>query len=321
MTARVQSETRKITIQRKGQRQKVLCIENRYSARSGADEHERESTEMSQKIQVVATGMAVVFTFGLSTAMAIEGITGDVAPGSGGFVGLGVAYTPDYEGSDEYEAFPIPFGAYHWQSGRYVELGGTAGSEQAVRLKANVIADDMSSAWQFGPLLQYRLKRDDVENTQVDNMKEVDGATEAGAFVGFTAGLWSVNLSFAGDVSDEHDGYLVYLDGSYSLFADNTMHLSLDTHITYADSNYMETYFGVDVKNVGTSGLSNYKASSGIKDAGLALTGSYAFSKTWGIIGNVSYTRMLNDAEDSPLVNDEGTENQLGALVAVSYAF
>jgi len=265
--------------------------------------------------------MAAVSGFGLSTAMAIEGITGDVAAESGGFVGLGLGYGPDYEGADEYEAFPAPFGAYHWASGRYVELGGTSGSELAARLKGNILTGDTGGIWQLGPLLQYRLKRDGVENNRVDNMKEVDGATEAGAFVGFVTGPWEANLSFAGDVSDEHDGYLVYLDGSYDLLTENSMRLSLGAHVTYADSNYMEAYFGVDAKNVGSSGLPAYKASSGLKDTGLGLVGLYTFNKTWGMIGSVSYTRMLNDAEDSPLVNDEGDENQYGALLAVTYSF
>jgi outer membrane scaffolding protein for murein synthesis (MipA/OmpV family) len=39
------------------------------------------------------------------------------------------------------------------------------------------------------------------------------------------------------------------------------------------------------------------------------------------MIGNVSYTRMLNDAEDSPLVKKVGDENQYTAIVALTYNF
>jgi outer membrane scaffolding protein for murein synthesis (MipA/OmpV family) len=39
------------------------------------------------------------------------------------------------------------------------------------------------------------------------------------------------------------------------------------------------------------------------------------------VIGNVSYTRMLNDAEDSPLVKDVGDKNQYTAVVALTYNF
>jgi outer membrane scaffolding protein for murein synthesis (MipA/OmpV family) len=83
----------------------------------------------------------------------------------------------------------------------------------------------------------------------------------------------------------------------------------------------MESYFGVDSRNRGSSTLPDYRASSGIKDAGLSLLGLYKFNQSWGMLGLISYTRMLNDAEDSPLVDDEGDKNQVKGFLAVTYAF
>jgi len=258
--------------------------------------------------------------------LAFDAVSVNVAPAakSGGFVGLGVGFAPDYEGSDDHEAIPAPFGSYQWTSGRSVELGGTQGSEHAARLSANIISSDWSSVWRAGPLVQYRLERDSVDNKQVDKMENVDAATELGAFAGFKVGAWSGQLAFAGDVSDEHDGILVYLNGSYELPVNDSFSIDIGAHATYADSNYMESYFGVDNKNSGSSGLPNYKPDSGIKDAGLTLTGFYHFNETWGMVGSVSWTRMLNDAEDSPLVDGNGgvgDENQFGGVLAVTYSF
>jgi len=173
-------------------------------------------------------------------------------------------------------------------------------------------------------LVQYRLERDDVDDRQVDNMKKVDAATELGAFMGFKTGRWSGELSFAGDVSDEHDGYLVYLKGGYGIPVNDQFSLDITAHVTYADSNYMETYFDVGNKNRGTSTLPNYSTSDGIKDAGLNLTGFYQFNETWDMVGSAGWTRMLNDAEDSPLVDGNGgvgDENQFSGALAVTYAF
>jgi outer membrane scaffolding protein for murein synthesis (MipA/OmpV family) len=155
-------------------------------------------------------------------------------------------------------------------------------------------------------------------------MKKVDDATELGAFVGFNTGPWSAQLAFAGDVSDEHDGYLVYLEGVYEWPVNDSFMLEFIAHGTYADSNYMETYFSVTNKNRGSSNLPNYNASSGVKDAGLDLTGLYSFNEKWGLVGNVGWTRMLGDAEDSPLVDGNrgaGDENQFGGVLAVTYSF
>ncbi|GEM_PF-439847 len=280
--------------------------------------HDMKSVLLSS---VVALGLSAAL---VSPVMAYETVS-TVAPGGKGFVGLGVLSKPDYEGSDDNEITLAPFGQYFWASGRYAKLGGTGGSENAGRLSLNLITRDSSENWTFGPLLQYRLKRDDdVDNQQVKRMKEVDAATELGVFVGYDTGPWSAEVSFAGDVSDEHDGYLVYLKGGYDLMQTEKVLVTLGVDTTWADSSYMETYFGVDNKNVGSSGLPFYKPDSGFKDVTLSLTGVYHFNKTWGAAANASYTRMLNDAEDSPLVEGNqgvGDKNQLTGIFAVLYSF
>lgn len=255
-----------------------------------------------------------------SAVIAYDAVSGDVAGGSGGFVGLGVAFAPDYEGSDDDEAMVAPFGHYTWSSGRYVDLGGTSGSERAGRVKFNALTN--KEGWELGPLLQFRLKRDnDVDNKQVSRMKDVDSATEAGAFVGYTAGPWSGSFSYATDVSSEHSGSLGYLNGAYEIPMDDAFTLTINAHLTYADSDYMDTYFGVDSRDSANSGLSRYSAGSGFKDFGFGVTGLYKFNKSWGVMGNLGYTRMLGDAEDSPLVDKVGDENQITGVLAATYFF
>ena len=80
-------------------------------------------------------------------------------------------------------------------------------------------------------------------------------------------------------------------------------------------------FLGNTSGDAASSGLPRYKASSGFKDSGMSVIGNYHFNKTWGMAGLINYTRMLNDAEDSPLVNDVGDKNQYKAFVAVTYSF
>ena len=253
-------------------------------------------------------------------AMAYEDIDAEVDEGKGGgFVGLGIAYSTDYEGGDDYEATPAPFGAYHWASGRYIDLGGTGGSENAGRLTFNALTSD--TAWEFGPILQYRLERDDVDNSKVDRMSDIDAAVEVGAFLGWQGDRLNLATNFAADVSDEHDGYLWYFEGKYRIPVSDSFTWSLGAHLTWASEDYMDTYFGVKSSDSARSGLSKYSADEGFKDVGMSLTGHYKFTDAWGLAANLSYTRMLNDAEDSPLVDDVGDKNQIGGVVAVTYSF
>jgi len=212
-----------------------------------------------------------------------------------------------------------PFGRYNWESGRYISLGGTGNAESAARLKLSVLTSD--TAWELGPVLQYRSKRDDVDNSRVDQLKEVDAATEAGAFLGWKADRLSLSTTYVTDVSDEHSGDVWYINGFYEIPVDEQFRLSFGAYTTWASDDYMETYFGVDSADAARSGLPQYKASSGFKDAGMLLIGNYKFNPHWGMAGLLNYTRLLNDAEDSPLVKDVGDKNQYRAFVAVTYSF
>ena len=257
----------------------------------------------------VGPGLLLAVAFASQTTMA------------GGKIGIGVGMAPDYEGSEDTEGAPSLFGRYQWDSGRYVALGGTREAGRALRLQANLISDAWSPTWELGPVLQYRMERDDVDNNRVDGMKDIDAATELGAFVGFKSGPWAASLTYATDVSDEHDGAVTELAGSYRLAMSDEFALKFGASVSYADSDYMETYFGVNSKNVGTSGFSNYSADSGIKDYGLSVSAEYALNQNWGLQGGVNYYRLMNDAKDSPLVDDVGDRNQLSASLAVTYTF
>ena len=270
-------------------------------------------------VSISAMTLAAVFSV---PALASDELPGNVEEAGTGIIGLGAISKPDYEGSEDNTTSAAPFGRYRWASGRYVGLGGTAGSESAARVKVNLISSDISKNWTMGPLLQYRLERDDdMDNGQVKRMKKIDAATELGAFLDFRSGPWAADLSVAADVSDEHDGYLMYLGGSYDLVQNSTMTLALGVHATWADADYMDTYFGVNASNVGTSGLPFFKADDGFKDVGASLTAFYRFNSTWGMAGKIDYTSMMNDAEDSPLVDGVGDQNQLKGVVAVTYSF
>ncbi len=243
---------------------------------------------------------------------------------AGGFVGLGVISKPDYEGSDKTEIVVAPFGRYNWANGRFVSLGGTGGSESAGRLRANIIKRSTNEHLSFGPLVQYRVERSDVDTNQVDRMKKVDAATELGAFVGCRYNRWNADLSFAADVSDEHNGSLIYLKGGYDLIRDPKTLLLFSVNATWADSDYMDTYFGVNAKNRGSSTLPDYKAESGFKNVGATLTGLYRFTQSWGVAASIAYTSMLNDAKDSPLVDGKqgvGDKGQVNAILAATYSF
>jgi outer membrane scaffolding protein for murein synthesis (MipA/OmpV family) len=216
-------------------------------------------------------------------------------------IGLGVATVPDYEGSDDQKGVPLLMLKGNYDSGRFFSLLGT-------NLKVNLVPSKMYS---FGPVLNYRMQRHAVENDQVDAMEAIDAAFEAGAFGGIDVNNFLLGVEFLGDVSSEYDGYLVQATAGYRWRAAENLTITPKVFTTYADSNYMDTYFGVNTHNRDYSTLPDYEADSGMKDVGLNLVVDYKPWDQWGIMGILSYSSLLNDAKDSPIVDDEGNDKQM----------
>jgi outer membrane scaffolding protein for murein synthesis (MipA/OmpV family) len=187
-----------------------------------------------------------------------------------------------------------------------------------LNLRANLIPE---KTWSLGPVYNYRAKRDDVENDAVDNMKSVSDANELGAFGGFTIDNWFVSFEFLTDVGEAHEGWYSTLKGGYNWIISNSWALSIGASTTYADEDYMQTYFGVTAEDSARSGLDRYNADSGIKDVGLDLGLNWMINKNWSTKGIASYTRLVGDADDDSPVVDQGSEGQFFGAALIVYTF
>ena len=67
----------------------------------------------------------------------------------------------------------------------------------------------------------------------------------------------------------------------------------------------------------GVIGLREFSADSGVKDIGADANLDWGVTDNWAVSLRVAYDRLLSDAEDSPVVDDRGSENQFfgGALI------
>lgn len=216
-------------------------------------------------------------------------------------VGLGFGMAPDYEGSEDYQAVPLLMLKGQYESGRSFDFLGT-------RLRVNLLPNQQ---YALGPVLQYRAARNNVDNDTVERMDKVDAALEAGAYAGLNINNFIANVQAVTDVSDAHDGSLVTITGGYMYtdVADLVLVPTLET--TWASDDYMQTYFGIDTRDSGRTGLARYNADSGLKDIGIGLMADYHPWENWGVVGLIKYNKLLNDAKDSPLVDDLGDDGQI----------
>jgi len=226
-------------------------------------------------------------------------------------VGLGLGFVPDYEGSEDYRAVPIVNARLNLNNNMYVALLGNT-------LRANLVPSRELNA---GPLLRYRFGRSDVHNSQVDAMKNVDAAIEAGGFISYNLPDWTFAASAAQDISGSHDGLLLDLGVGYRYKLQAETTLTVNAHTTFASSDYMQTYFSVDQSDAVRSGFKTFDADAGLKDSGFGIALQHMFAMNWSVVGVIRYSRLLGDAADSPVVDDAGSANQMLTGAFVSYSF
>jgi outer membrane scaffolding protein for murein synthesis (MipA/OmpV family) len=287
---------------------------------------------MSSRVFASAVAAGLLMTIGSGDASAqsfeassvpdyAEGSTSlDGAPDKWRFtLGLGAGIAPDYEGSKNYQGVPLPF--FRAAKGsRYGQLFGT-------HLTSNLIN---SPNWRIGPSVNHRKGYSDASNNRVDKLHNRGGSTEVGFKGGYVFQVAQVpfpntHLAFLTealyDVSDGHDGWLVTPEVAYGGPFGERWKFNLSGKVTYASGSYMSHYFSINSADSARSGLKDYNADAGLKDASVGFALGYDITKHWGIAGVAQFKQMLGDAQDSPVVSDAGESAQAFGGVMVTYAW
>lgn len=230
-------------------------------------------------------------------------------------IGAGAVYHPDYEGSDDYEIDPVPVLLLNYRD--IIMLRGPGLMLDVFQLTGSELADDLS----FGAIVKYDDGRERDDNTVLWNLTEIDSGMEAGVFAEYELGPVSFGLTAVTDTGTRHEGTLAELKIGYERALGMRLLGEVGISASWADDDYTQSYFGISARDAQASGLRQYTAEGGLKDAGVAASLHYLVSEHWRVTGRLAYRRLLGDAADSPLVEDEGAQNQAMGAVIVSYSF
>jgi len=174
---------------------------------------------------------------------------------------------------------------------------------------------------ELGPTLGYRFGRDDVENSQVDALREIEDSFAGGAFVNvYAEGVLQKKdkLGFEFESLSGGDGTTIRFGPTYGFSPTEKWRFGFGVSATYADDDYNQTYFGVDTDNAARSGFATHDAEGGIKDVGLSASATYRITQSVGITANAGITQLMGNAADSPIVKDDV---QFFGGLSVSYGF
>jgi outer membrane scaffolding protein for murein synthesis (MipA/OmpV family) len=213
--------------------------------------------------------------------------------------------TPDYEGSNDYELSAGPMLSVTWKD--FIWFRGKS-------LGANLINQ---GAWKAGPLATKSSGRDDDDNDKLEGLDDVDSSIEVGGFARYRKKPWRFDLRVRQDAGSGHEGAYIEVEAGARVPFDRPLFI-LSVESTWASDDYMQSYFGVTQKESDRSGLRKYDADAGFKNIGVKLATGIRFRTNWRIGGQIAYHRLIGDAEDSHIVDDE---NQLRAGIGLVYSW
>ncbi len=228
-------------------------------------------------------------------------------------IGLGTAYEPVSPGVDEYEFELLPFVDIEYLDRFFLK------SERG--LGAYVLRSQGGPEYGFGFAIGYDAGREESDaRRELDGLGDIDPSAEAIFFAEGELGPVELELELAqGLGSDGHGGFRGEVSAGIEAPAFDRLVLGAGPFLTFADSQYMGSYYGVTSGQAARSSrFERYDADGGLESYGIEATARVKLTQNWSLIGFAAYTRLAGDAKDSPIVENEGFFSG-GAIVAYTF--
>ena len=166
--------------------------------------------------------------------------------------GLG-AVKSKYKGSSQYEVAGYPFIDIKYKKVFFLNFREGLG--------INILH---APNFRVGAAFNFYGSRDSDDSMHLQGFQDVDAGLDAGVFGSISSGKFSAKLKFRQDISNNHEGHLIYGRLVYKAIESRKLMANFDIRTTFADDNYMKTYFGITTSQAAASGFKEFNASGGI---------------------------------------------------------
>ncbi len=237
-------------------------------------------------------------------------------------LGAGTVYAPAYVGAEDYQLSVYPDARAYYKDTFFASIPEGVGY--------NVINKD---GWRVAPLAKIGWGRDEdgegpfaVTGRDVNalrGMGDVDDALEVGGLVEYTHRPFTTKVELRQGIGG-HEGMIgeagVNYGGQLAQYT-RPVSYSFGPRLVWGDSDYNNAFFGVDNGQSARSGLSPYKADSGLVSYGVGGMMMVPVTDTIAVTAFTSYDRLGEEPGDSPLVEERGSKNQFMTGLGMSYQF
>jgi outer membrane scaffolding protein for murein synthesis (MipA/OmpV family) len=213
-------------------------------------------------------------------------------------VGAGVTFEPRYDGSDRYHILAGPSTDIRYKDLAFLSTGEGLG--------INVI---QGPNWRASISAVYDLgRRAHDDPTRLNGLGNINPAPELKLAAEYVVSKefplvfrGAVTRSFGGSNGWVADvGAYMPLPGSSEKF-----YWFAGPSVTFADSTYMNSWFGVNSTQAAASGYRQYDASAGLKSAGFGITMVWFMNKHWFVTADGALKRLLGSAAHSPITQSK----------------
>ncbi|HTI17549.1 MAG TPA: MipA/OmpV family protein [Trinickia sp.] len=226
-------------------------------------------------------------------------------------LGPGVVFQPRYDGADSYHVIAGPSIDIRYRDRYFLSTGEGLG--------VNLLT---GPNWRAGFTVSYELGRrsaDDPDHLHgLNNINPAPSAHLFGEYVISKSFPLVIRADLLRDVGGDNGwigdlGAYMPMPGSSEKFA-----WFAGPTLTFADSRYMNSWFGITPAEAVTSGRAAYSASAGMKSFGFGIAATWIPAKHWFVSGNVAFQQLVGSAAKSPITQSAGS----GVIeVSVDYQF
>ena len=233
-------------------------------------------------------------------------------------IGAGVMAGPTYEGSKHYHVTPFPVAEVSWRNA--ISLSPMGGLMATVRPLTD---KNFSVSGGIG----YWGGRKESANKDYDDalrgLGNLSGNAVGKLGVAYQYKAISAGLNLARDIGGDRDGTTITLKGGYKIYQGHGFKVGAELSTTWGDDNYMGSLFGISPEQARNSvkHYSRYDAQSGMKDVKIGVNAGYDITSSVNLFALAEAGRLLGDAANSPIVKDQGSENQFKTGLGLAYRF
>ena len=226
----------------------------------------------------------------------------------GGKVSLAVSANADYSGSDAPRASVMPAVEYRWVNGWF------AGTNRGVGYSFS-----KDPTLQYGLGLGVDFGRKESATGALAGMGSIDAKLEYGAFLNYTPDRhWRLSSVLRYGSGDAGQGATANFGANYAIGIAPKWRLDLGVSTTWANSQYMQSYFGVNATQSQQSGHAEYSPAAGLRDVSSSLNLSYQVTPKISVSGGLKASSLVGDARNSPIVT---SPQSLSGSLSIGYAF